>query len=250
MLAAVAAERVLDDRAEVPQQRDIQPCTGVHVTMTTDLNTPVVEQDRRVVVAAVAGAVGVVLYVGSWAIAGVLWDGYDPARQAISELFALGAPPAPRWLVSAGLIVSAVGLVVFGWALDRGLPGRGRLGPALAMLSGVMTLGVVAFPCSAGCPGMGETLTDTGHVVTATVGYLALILAPLAIGWRVRQDLPGFAAASWIIGGLALALLLVRTAGFAPDLSGLQQRVFNTIADAWYLVAAVVLVRRNRHVAR
>jgi hypothetical protein len=199
-----------------------------------------------VVVAAVVGAVGVVLYVGSWAVAGMLWGGYDPVRQAISELFALGAPTASRVLVSVGLGVSAIGLVVFGWALDRGLPGDGKLGPGLAVLSGVMTLGVVAFPCSDSCPGLGTTVTDTGHVVTATIGYLSLMLAPLAIGWRVREHLPRFAMASWGIGGLALVLLVARTLGLAPELSGLQQRVFNTIADAWYVLAAVVLVQRNR----
>jgi hypothetical protein len=221
--------------------------------MTTDLGSAqdrsgdrTETQRRRVVIAAVVGAVGVVLYVTSWAIAGMVWDGYDPTRQAISELFALGAPVSTRILVSVGLGVSAVGLVVFGWALHRGLPGQGLLGPGLAVLSGVMTLGVVAFPCSDGCPGMGTTVTDTGHVVTATVGYLALILAPLAIGWRVRDHLPRFARASWGIGGLALVLLVARTLGLAPELSGLQQRVFNTIADAWYVLAAVVLVRLNR----
>lgn len=222
--------------------------------MTTDLtdgtdgiDADTAVQRRRVVIAAVVGAVGVVLYVGSWAIAGMLWDGYDPARQAISELFALGAPTASRVLVSAGLGVSAIGLVVFGWALDRGLPGQGPLGPGLAGLSGLMTLGVIAFPCSDGCPGLGMTVTDTGHVVTATLGYLALMLAPLAIGWRVREHLPRFAMASWGIGGLALVLLLLaRTLGLVPELSGLQQRVFNTIADAWYVLAAVVLVQRNR----
>lgn len=219
--------------------------------MTTDL-TPdhtdgaMAVQRRRVVIAAVVGAVGVALYVSSWAIAGMVWDGYDPARQAISELFSLGAPVSTRILVSVGLGVSAIGLVVFGWALDRGLPGRGLLGPGLAVLSGVMTLGVVAFPCTDGCPGMGATVTDTGHVVTATVGYVALILAPLAIGWRVRDHLPRFARVSSAIGGLALVLLVARTLGMAPGLGGLQQRVFNTVADAWYVLAAVVLVRLNR----
>lgn len=205
---------------------------------------------RRVALVGVAGVLGVLAYVGAWAVGGVVWEGYDPTRQAISELFAIGAPAATRVPLSVGLVLSGLGLVAFGWAMDVGLPGRGRAGPALAVLSGVMTVAVVFFPCTAGCPGAGESLTDTMHVVTAGTGYVALMLAPLATAWRVRDHLPGLALAGWVLGGGALALFLARTVGFAPTYSGLQQRVFNTTADAWYVVAAVVLVRRSRDAVR
>lgn len=192
------------------------------------------------------GVVGVLAYIGAWAVSGVVWDGYDPTRQAISELFAIGAPAATRVPVTIGLVASGLGLVAFGWALDVGLPGHGRLGPALAVLSGLMTVAVVFFPCTDGCPGVGTTPTDTGHVVTAGVGYVALMLAPMAVAWRVRDHLAGLAWAGWVLGGGALLLFLARSAGFTGDLSGLQQRVFNTAADAWYVVAAIVILRRAR----
>lgn len=195
---------------------------------------------------AVLGVAGVLAYVASWAVGGVVWEGYDPGRQAISELFAHGAPVATRLPLSLGLVASGLGLVAFAWVLHTALPGRGHAGPVLAAVSGVMTVLVVAFPCTAGCPGVGTTTTDTMHVVVAGSGYVALMLAPLAIAWRVRAHLPGLAAAGWLLGGGALALFLARTAGFAPSASGLQQRIFNTVADAWYVVAAVVVVRRQR----
>lgn len=196
-----------------------------------------------VVTVAVLGVLGVVAYVATWAIGGLVWDGYDPTRQAISELFAIGAPATVRAPLSAGLIASGLGLVAFGWAMDVGLPGRERLGPALAVLSGVMTMAVVFFPCTAGCPGAGTSFTDAMHVVTAGSGYVALMLAPLAVAWRVRDARPGLAMAGWVLGGGALALFLARTLGLAPEHSGLQQRIFNTTADAWYVVAAWVIVR-------
>lgn len=208
--------------------------------------TATVAVPRHADTVAVVGVVGVLAYVAAWAVGGVVWDEYDPMRQAISELFAIGAPTATRVPLSAGLVASGFGLVAFGWALDVGLPGRGRLGPALAVVSGVMTVAVALFPCTAGCPGFGTTQTDTMHVVTAGTGYVALMLAPLAVGWRVRAHLPALSRASWLLGGGALVLFLVRTAGLAPELGGLQQRVFNTTADAWYVVAAVVILRRAR----
>ncbi len=195
---------------------------------------------------AVAGVIGVLAYIGTWVSGGILWEGYDPTRQAISELFAIGAPAAVRLPLSIGLALSGIGLAAFGWAMHVGLPGRSRVGPGLAAISGVMTVAVVFFPCTAECPGAGSSFTDTMHVVTAGSGYIALMLAPLAVGWRVRDRLPRLALASWVLGGAALGLFLVRTAGFAPEHSGLQQRIFNTIADAWYVVAAVVIVRRHR----
>ena len=199
---------------------------------------------------AVAGVAGVLAYVAAWAVGGVVWDGYDPTRQAISELFAIGAPTATRAPLSTGLVLSGIGLVGFGWAMDVGLPGRGRLGPWLAVLSGVMTVAVVAFPCTAGCPGAGTSFTDTMHVVTAGSGYVALMLAPLAMAWRLRDHLPWLSVAGWVLGGGAFVLFVVRTAGYGSDLSGLEQRVFNTMADAWYVLAAVAILRRTRAAAR
>ena len=194
---------------------------------------------------AVLGILGVLAYVAAWAIGGMVWDGYDPTRQAISELFATGAPTATRASLSAGLVASGLGLVAFGWAMDVGLPGRGRLGPWLAVVSGVMTVAVVFVPCTAGCPGYGTSVTDSLHVLTAGSGYVALMLAPLAIAWRVRDHLPWLAVAGWVLGGGSLVLFLVRTAGFGTASTGLEQRIFNTAADAWYVLAAVAIIRRT-----
>src|SRR5680860_577384 len=74
--------------------------------------------------AAIAAIVGVVLYVGGWVSAGMIRPDYDPSERAISELFELGAPWASRGWVVVGLLVSGFGLIAFGPALDRGLPGR------------------------------------------------------------------------------------------------------------------------------
>lgn len=197
-----------------------------------------------VVRVALLGVAGVALYVASWLAGGFVWDGYDPTRQAISELFAIGAPTATRAPLTVGLVASGLGLVAFGWAMDVGLPGRGRAGPALAVLSGVMTVAVVAFPCTPGCPGAGASFTDTMHVVTAGSGYVALMLAPVAVARRVRDDLPWLARWGVVLGGGALLLFAVRSVGLTPALPGLQQRVFNTAADLWYVLAATALVRR------
>ncbi len=202
---------------------------------------------RRAAIGAIAGLGA---YVGGWLLAGAVREDHDPFDQAISELFELGAPWSSRGWVVAGLLLSGVALVAFGPALDRGLPGRGRLGPTLVVVAGVFTVLVVGAPCSAGCPGTGAAWNDTAHTITAGTGYLALVLAPLAFAWRLRRVAPRLAAWSWVIGGLALVAFAIRYLGVVPRWPGLQQRVFNTLADLWYLLVALWLLRagsRDRH---
>lgn len=194
----------------------------------------------------VATIIGIVAYVATWATLGAVADGYDPLRQAISELFDLAAPTGQRVTLQVVLVVTGVALLPVGPVLDRVLPGEGRLGPVLAVVAGVGTVAVAFFPCTDGCPGAGTTLTDTMHTVLAGIGYVGLITAPLAFAWRLRttawRDL---ALAGLVLGGVATVGFLVRNLG-VDVLGGLQQRIFNTLADAWYVVAAVVVLRRRQ----
>ena len=196
------------------------------------------------------GLLAVVAYVGSWLLAGWLRAGYDPRQQAISELFELGAPWASRGLLIAGLLVSGVAFLLLAPALHRALPGEGLLGPALVVLAGVGTLGVVAAPCSPGCPGADSTTFDLWHTITAGVGYTALVLAPLAFAWRTRRHEPAFARWSLVIGGTAALLFGVYVLDLVAAAPGLQQRVFNTLADAWYVLAAVWILRGDARARR
>jgi hypothetical protein len=190
------------------------------------------------------GLVAVTLYVAGWVLAGQVRDGYDPSEQAISELFEIGAPWASRGVLTAGLALSGVAFLLLAPALHRTLPGKGRLAPALVVLAGVGTLGVLAAPCTPGCPGFGATRTDSWHVVMAGLGYGALAAAPLAFGWRLRHDAPRLARWSAIIGGVSVVLFVMHVTGLVPAGSGLQQRVFNTVADAWYVLIVVSVLQR------
>lgn len=198
----------------------------------------------RVRTLALAGAAGVIAYVAAWATAGTMIEGYSPVRDAISETFALGAPAAPRLLMTAALVVTGLLLVAFAWVLDLALPGEGRAAPVAAALSGVGTVAAAVFPCSSGCPGYGTTFTDSAHTIVAGAGYLALILAPLFAAWRVRAHAPELARLSLLLGGLALLGFVVRNAGIGDAYGGLQQRVFNTTADLWYVAVAVWISRQ------
>lgn len=191
------------------------------------------------------GLGAVALYVAGWLLGGALRSGYDPVEQAISELFELGAPWVSRGPLVAGLVVSGVAFLLLAPALHRVLPGGGLLGPALVVVAGIGTLGVALAPCSPGCPGSGTTATDTWHAVTAGGGYAALVLAPLAFAWRVRAGAPRLAGWSLVIGGASLVLFVVYLLGAVGPAPGLQQRTFNTLADGWYVLVVVWILRRD-----
>lgn len=189
--------------------------------------------------------VGIAAYVATWAGLGLVADGYDPLRDAISELFDQGAPLWQQRLLAGVLLVTGAALLPVGPVLHRVLPGRGLAGPALAVLAGLGTMLVAFFPCSPGCPGFGTTTTDTMHVLLAGAGYVGLITAPLAFAWRLRDTAwRDLALAGLVLGGLATVGFLVRNLG-VDTLGGLQQRVFNTLADAWYVLAAALALRRG-----
>lgn len=194
--------------------------------------------------------VGVTVYVATWALLGILAEGYDPWRQAISELFAIGAPQWQRRLLGGVLVATGIALLPVGPVLDRVLPGRGRLGPLLTVVAGVGTVLAAVYPCSPGCPGYGVTTTDTMHTIVAGGGYLGLVLAPLAFAWRLRDTTwRDLALAGVVLGGLATAGFVVRSLG-VDVLGGLQQRVFNTLADAWFVLVALAVLRRTQPPSR
>jgi hypothetical protein len=192
------------------------------------------------------GLVAVVVYIAGWVLAGELRRGYDPMEQAISELFEIGAPWASRGLLVVGLALSGLAFLLLAPALDRALPGSGWLGPGLVVLAGVGTLGVLAAPCTPGCPGFGATTTDSWHVIAAGTGYGALASAPLAFAWRLRRDAPTLARWSAIIGAVSVASFAVHVSGLVTAATGLQQRAFNTIADAWYVLIVLAVLRNQR----
>jgi hypothetical protein len=224
----VDGSRVTDERAAVDEE-------------------PTILAPRWVVRTLWFGLVAVTAYVAGWIVAGAVREGYDPREQAISELFELGAPWGSQgWLV-AGLALSGVAFLLLAPALHHALPGRGLLGPVLVVIAGIGTLGVLAAPCTPGCPGADTSTFDLWHAITAGGGYTALVLAPLAFAWRVRHAVPPLARVSWVVGAVGLVLFLAYVVGVVEAAPGLQQRIFNTVADGWYVLVAVwVLVAGGR----
>lgn len=160
-------------------------------------------------------------FVVAWARLGAGAEGYDPTRDAISRLAALGAPTRPA--MTAGLVFLGAGMALYGLAV--------RPHPVwpLAVANGVTALAVAALP-------LGGSV-DTSHGIAATLGYLTLAAIPVVAARGLR---PAWARLSAATGAVSAACLL---ASALADRTGLFQRLGLTVAHVWIVVSALGLLR-------
>ena len=189
-----------------------------------------------------AGVLGPVWFVSSWTIAGAMRDGYDPIEEAISRLAELGAPQ--RWIVSSGMVAFGTCALAFSTAWKE----EHRWAAAALAATGLSSLGVAAFPCTAGCPGAGE-FTDTVHGIVAGANYISFVSAAALSGQATaRSGRVKYSRLSRLAAGAGGIFLLLHVSGLGPN--GLFQRLGLTTLDAWMVGSAVTALRRRAVNAR
>jgi hypothetical protein len=197
----------------------------------------------------ICGILSPLLFVGTDILAGTLYVGYSFTSQAISELFAIGAP-------TSGLVVplfTVCDVLLVAFALGIWVPaGRNRALRIMAlMIVGNAVNGLVLwnfFPMH--MRGAEATFTDTMHVTLAGVGVIFVLLA-LGFGAAAYRNWFRF----YSIGTL-LTLLLTGVVAFlyAPQLAanlptpwlGLAERISTYVYDLWQVVLAIVLLRAEK----
>jgi len=194
----------------------------------------------------VCGILSSLVYVAANVFAGMRWQGYSFASQTISELSAIGAPSRSVWLPFG--IAYEVLLVAFGVGVWRCSGGKRGLRVAAAMLIAIGAIGPFWPPMH--LRGSVTTLTDTLHVVWASVTSI-LILVAIAFG----ASSSGKSFRLYSIATIA-GLLVFGTLSFlaAPKLAanlptpwlGTVERINLAFYLAWVAVLALVLLRKNR----
>ena len=136
------------------------------------------------------GVLASLVYVATDLLAAARWDGYSYTAQTISETFAIGAPTRPLVLlrgVGYSVLVIAFGMGVWSSAGDKR-----RLRVVGALLIGIALVDLVAlFVAPMHLRGAERTLTDTMHIVLASVDVLFILLivgsGASAFGKRFRR---------------------------------------------------------------
>ena len=132
--------------------------------------------------------------------------------------------------MTAGFVCFGVGVPLFAIALRQLVPGPAWIA---AIVSGLATLGVAAFPLHV------STAVDRVHGTFASVGYVALALVPFfaarALSLRGQRLAATASRGVAAVAAVCLALTPVASA------NGLFQRAGLTVVDLWLVVAAVGL---------
>lgn len=183
-----------------------------------------------------------VVFIGGTTVAGLAWPGYDPVRQTISELAALGAPT--RAFTTTIFVLAGLGhLVTVSFA--RGIGPAGR---AAYLIGALASLAVAVFPLPAG----GGRSVE--HNTAAIIGFVLLAAWPL-LGMRLRPGFPwlvrplGSALGTVVLTAFCLWFLVVWTSTSVPYV-GLVERIAADAESLWPAVVVTALAVRARQIAQ
>jgi hypothetical membrane protein len=196
----------------------------------------------------ICGIIAPLIYVATDILAGTLYPGYSFTSQAISELFAIGAPTSG--LVVPLFTMSSVLLLAFAFGIWMSASaGRNRALRIMAlMLVGNAINGLLlwnVFPMH--MRGTEVAFTDTMHLILAGTGVLFILLA-LGFGIAAFRKWFRFYSIATIVMLLAPGILVFL---YAPEVAasqstpwlGLEERVSGYVYYLWQAVLVIVLLR-------
>ena len=193
----------------------------------------------------VCGVLSSLVYVAANVLAAMRWEGYSSTSQTISELSAIGAPSRPVW-VALGIVYDVL-LLAFGVGVWRCAGRERRLRIAAGMLLAIGVLGAFWPPMH--MRGAVPTLTDTLHVVFASVVSLLILLAigfgATAAGRWFRTFSIATIALLVVFGALSFLYAPRIAANLPTPWLGLLERINLGGYLLWVAVLAIVLLRRE-----
>jgi hypothetical protein len=194
-----------------------------------------------------AGIASSLFYAAVTVLVAMQWPEYSSASQTISELSAIGAPTRPLW-VPLGAVYTVL-VTAFGWAVWTSAGSRRALRVAGACIAAYGALGVLwpfaPMHLRETLASGGGTLTDTAHLVLASVTVMLMLLAlgfastAFGAGFRFYS----FASLATLMAFGALTFLdAPRIAANLPTpWIGVWERVNISVFLLWIVVLALVL---------
>lgn len=199
------------------------------------------------------GILSSLLYVAMNTVIPVQWEGYSSASHTVSELSAIGAPTRPLWVLFG--IVYTFLVTAFGWGVSKSSTQNRPLHIAGSLLIAYGIVGMI-WPLApmhqreALAVG-GATLSDTMHIVIATVTVLLMLLtmvfASAAFGKRFRFYSIISMALLLVFGVLAGLDAPKMDAGLPTPWIGVWERINIGIFLLWVVVLAFRLLRTEHN---
>lgn len=191
------------------------------------------------------GLLAPVLWASAIIFCGSLRPEYSHFTQYISELGERGSS-TEFMMRYAGFVPTGLMHAAFSAFLYVTFKGSRLVAVAAMMLAvnGVARIGAGIFPCEMGCAGPRLLLSQKLHSLSAGVGFLALIAAPILWGILFRRnkslrDLSLYSMCSGFLG-LVFLLLMLWSAELRVG-TGLYERLSTGVLSLWVLVFAARL---------
>ncbi len=192
----------------------------------------------------ICGIAGAALYPLADILATLRYPGFSYRDQAVSELFAIGAPTSafvvPLFTASSAL------LFLFAIGIWKSGNGRRWVRPVAVMMA-LNTLDALVlwnvFPMH--MRGVEPTFTDTMHGVLAVDPFLtaAVVLGALAFPGRFRTYTITTLVVTSILAVISMSNLPAFMANQATPWMGATERAAQYATNLWYAVLAVMLSR-------
>ena len=195
-------------------------------------------------IATVCGVASPLTYIATDIIAATRYPGFSYADQAVSELFAIGAPNSS--LVVRGVTVSSSLLLVFAAGMWRYCTGS-RLRRAIAAMLACSAVNALVlwnfFPMH--MRGAKPTFTDTMHLVLAANPYwmLALIFAAIAFRGAFRWYSVATIVVLLALGSYGFSFAAAVASNQPTPWMGLSERTAQYADGLWQMVLAGVVHR-------
>lgn len=220
----------------------VQPIAAVRTARAS------IRTDRWLTLLGLCGVLSALALISATVVGGALRDGYDPVRDAISELTEAGAPNA-QWL-RVLTTAYAVLLIPFAYGLNRGLPAArfGWVGPTLLGAGGLLLVPTGNYAhCDVGCWGA-TTSRGQLHAWLVLAAVPLMFASILAIWLRIRRhsEWRGYARHTLATLVLAVAFGLIMVPFLHSDYEGLFERISTVIMLQWYIVLGVRLIALSR----
>ena len=193
------------------------------------------------------GIAGAALYPLSDIVASTRYPGFSYRDQAVSELFAIGAPTSA--LVVTLFSVSSALLILFAVGIWMSANGKRSMKLMALMMSLNATDALVLwnfFPMH--MRGSQPTFTDTMHGLLAVDPFLlaAIVLAAIAFPGRFRVYTIATIVFTSLLAMLGLSHVSAVFANQPTPWMGAAERASQYTMNLWYAVLAVWLLRENR----
>ena len=193
----------------------------------------------------VSGVVGAALYPVADIFASSRYPGFSYRDQAVSELFAIGAPTSslvvPLFSISSGLLLLfAIGI----WTSAN----ERRWVKPLAVMMALNTVDALLlwnfFPMH--MRGQEPTFTDMMHGALAIDPFLlaAVVLGAMAFPGRFRVYTIATLVFTTVLSIAGFSFVTAVVANLPTPWMGVYERAAQYAINAWYAVLAVLLMRR------